>query len=384
MINNMETLKGIEVRELQTPPVIVPPTHTISKIVGVLKDLDAYEVFIVEGERVGMITTRDILKISNLGSTKTIALANYPTKLAPTTSLGQAARIMTDYRLRALPITENKEVTGVVRAKTILEYLLEKGALNFQVKSLMSGGLTTISEGANIAKARNLMIEKRIDHLPATSDKKVSGIITSSQIVYHLLPKERIGSETLGLEGQGSLGYQVKSVMEEDPLLHQAEKEASEVLKNMLRAGKTYSLITVLEMAQGIVTPRDFVKLVAEPEVKPEIPVYIIGLPEDPFESEVAKSKFLNVVNALRRGFPEIEEVRSIIKTSESTKGKERRRYEVDVAITTPKDVITYTHAGWELPNVYDELATRLKRLLTQKARTKRYLRKGLKSKRKS
>jgi len=379
----MEALKKIEVRELQVPPVIVPPTYTISKIVGTLKDLDAYEAFIVEKDRVGMVTMRDILRVSQLESTKTSTIVNYPTKLAPTTSLGQAARIMTDYRLRALPIVENGEVAGTVTAKRILEFLSEKAPLNFQVKSLASGSLTMISEADTVAKARNLMVEKKIDHLPVTSDKKVSGIVTSNQIVFHLVPRERIGSETLGLEGQRNLGFQVKSLMDSEPLQFPAEKEASEVLRGMLRAGRTYSLVTVLDMVQGIVTPRDFVKLVAEPAAKPEISVYIVGLPEDPFESEVAKSKFLNAALALKRAFPEIEEARSIIKTSESVKGKERRRYEVDVALTTAKDIITYTHAGWDLPAVYDELSTRLKRLLTEKRRsTKRYLRRGLKKKR--
>lgn len=104
---------------------------------------------------------------------------------------------------------------------------------------------------------------------------------------------------------------------------------------------KTCALITVLDMVQGIVTLRDYVKLVAEPEVKPEIPVYMVGLPEDPFEAEVAKSKFLNAVGKLKRGFPEIEEARSVIKISESFKGKERRRYEVDAVIKTPSPSVS-------------------------------------------
>jgi len=379
----MEAIKRIEVRELQTPPVVVPSTYTISKIVGVLKDLDVYEVFIVEKDRVGMVTTRDILRASNIASAKTPTLVRYPTKLSPKTSLGQAARILTNFRLRALPIVEGGDVTGVITAKRILEVLSERGTLNLKVDSLVSSSLTTITENDTVAKARNLMVERRIDHLPATSDRRVSGIVTSSQIVYHLTPRERIGSETLGLEGQRNLGFQVKSLMETEPLLCRAEEESSHVLRSMLRMGKTYALITVLDMVQGIVTPRDYIELVAEPEVKPEIQVYIVGLPDDPFESEVAKSKFLNVVGTLKRAFPEIEEARSVIKTSESAEGKERRRYEVDVAIKTPRDLVTYTHAGWELPNIYDELATRIKRLLTQKQKsTKRYLRRGHKTKR--
>ncbi len=376
----MEALKEIEVRELHSPPIIVPSNSTISKIVGTLKENDAYEVFLVDKDRIGMVTTRDILKVSHLASTKTSPIVRYPTKLSPTTKLGDAARILINYRLRALPIVEGKEVVGALTSNSILKFLLEKGSLNFPVKSLASAKLIKINETDTIAKARNIMVEKKIDHLPVTPKKKVTGIITSSQIVFRLIPRERVGSESFGLEGQRNLGHQVKAVMETRPLSCQARDEAYDVLRKMVQMKKTYALITVLDMVQGIVTTRDFAELVAEPRPKPEIPVYIIGLPEDPFEAEVAKSKFLNVVSVLRRSYPEIEEARSIVKISESVKGKERRRYEVDVAIKMPKEIITYTHRGWELPIVYDELVTRLKRLLSKKRRfVKRYKRRGIK-----
>jgi hypothetical protein len=182
---------------------------------------------------------------------------------------------------------------------------------------------------------------------------------------------------------QKNLGYQASSIME-TPLTCQARDKASEALANMLQAGKTYNLVTVLGMVQSIVTPRDYINLIAEPKPIVEIPVYIVGLPEDPFEAEIAKSKFLNTIGTLKRTFPEIEEARSVIKISKSVKGKERRRYEVDIVITTHKGVINYSHSGWELPSIYDELATRIKRLMTQRRGTaKRYLRKGQKTKRK-
>lgn len=380
----MDTLKKVEVGKLQTPPITIPSTYTISKIVGVLKDKNCYEVFIPEKGKVGIVTIRDILRVSHPTTTKTSSIMKYPTSLSPTTSLGEAARILTDYRLRALPIMEGRELTGALTARKILEFLLEKGSLNLQVKSLTTGRLTTISENDTVAKARNLMVDKKIDHLPVISDKKIAGIVTSNEIVFRLIPRERIAIAMTSTRGaQKNLGYQASSIME-TPLTCQARDKASEALANMLRAGKTYNLVEVLGMVQSIVTPRDYINLLAEPKPIVEIPVYIIGLPEDPFEAEVAKSKFLNSIETLKRAFPEIEEARSVIKISESIKGKERRRYEVDIVMKTLKGVVNYSHSGWDLPSIYDELATRIKRLMTQRRGTaKRYLRKGQKTKRK-
>jgi CBS domain-containing protein len=368
----MEALKKIEAQELQTKPIIIPSDYTISKIIGSLKDLNAYEVFTVERNKIGMITIQDILKVSHLASAKPSSLIKYPTKITPTTVLSKIARILTDYHLRALPIMKDEEFTGVVTDKKILEVLLAKSDLNFPIKSLSSSKLITITEDDVVAKARNLMVENRIDHLPVISHKKVSGILTSSHIIFRLIPRERIGSEAFGIEGKIRLSYKVKALMDNRPLSCQAHDKAFSVLEKMLKMDKKYALITVLDMVQGIITMRDFVRLLAEPEAKPEIPVYIIGLPEDPFEAEVAKSKFFKVVQFLTRVIPDIEEARSVIKISESVKGKERRRYEVDIAIKTTKDIVSFTHKGWELPNIYDELSNRIKRLLSQKRRKTR------------
>ena len=369
----MEAIKKIEAQEIQTAPLIIPSTYTISKIVGVLKGLDAYEVFIIDGNKIGTITIRDVLRVSHLVSAKISSLVKYPTKLEPSTTLSRTARILTDYRLRALPIVDGDKFTGVVTEKKIIEALLVKGSLNFPIKSITSGKLTTITDKDTVAKARNLMVEKRIDHLPVISHKGIYGILTSSQIIFSLIPRERIGSETKGLKRQKRLGHQVKGLMDDKPLLCQAKEKAFDVLEKMLRMGRTYALITVLDAVQGIVTLRDYIRLLADPETEQDIPVYIIGLPEDPFEAEVAKSKFQKVIGTLRRVFPDIEEARSVIKISESVKGKERRRYEVDVAIKTPKGVASYTNKGWELPSIYDEISQRLKRQLShRRIRTRR------------
>lgn len=372
MIHTMEALKKIEAQELQTKPIIVPYDYTISKIIGVLKDLNAYEVFTVERNKIGMITIQDILKVSHIASAKPSSLIKHPTKITPTTVLSKIARILTDYRLRALPIVKDEEFTGIVTDKKILEVLLAKSDLNFPIKSLSSSKLITITEDDIVAKARNLMVKNRVDHLPVISHKKVSGILTSSHIIFRLIPRERIGSEAFGIEGKKRLSYQVKALMDNRPLLCQAHDKAFSVLEKMLKKDKKYALITVLDIVQGIITMRDFVRLLAEPEAKPEIPVYIIGLPEDPFEAEVTKSKFLKVVQFLKRVFPDIEEARSVIKISESVKGKERRRYEVDIVIKTTKDIVSFTHKGWELPSIYDELSNRIKRLPSQKRRKTR------------
>jgi hypothetical protein len=87
-----------------------------------------------------------------------------------------------------------------------------------------------------------------------------------------------------------------------------------------------------------MITFRDFVKLLV-PLERSVVPAYIVGLPDDPFEAEVAKSKFLRVVNNLGKAFPKLQEVRSTVKTSRILGDEHRLRYEVNVTIKMPERV---------------------------------------------
>jgi ribosome-associated translation inhibitor RaiA len=140
----------------------------------------------------------------------------------------------------------------------------------------------------------------------------------------------------------------------------------------MLRGAKTCVLVTQWEELQEIATQRDFMTLLAETEPEPEVPVFMVGLPEDPFEAEATKTKFKRTINQLHRSFPDILEARSVIKSKFTKPGKERGRYEVTVHIKTPRNSYSYSEGGWELPVIYDLITDRLKRLLTQKQTRRR------------
>jgi hypothetical protein len=79
----------------------------------------------------------------------------------------------------------------------------------------------------------------------------------------------------------------------------------------------------------------------------------------------VAKAKFERIVRRLAKSLPDLLEARSVIRTSEKTGG--RRRYEVEVSLVTPSKTTSFSSAGWSLPEIYDELSDRMKRLTTKK-----------------
>ncbi len=95
----------------------------------------------------------------------------------------------------------------------------------------------------------------------------------------------------------------------------------------------------------GIITYRDIINLLGE-KVNEEIPIFIIGLPDDPLDSELAKSKFTNLVRLLKKAYPNLEEARCRIKIRQ-VQGA-RKRYEIDASIITTQSVASYVTVGWD------------------------------------
>ncbi len=362
---NSSEIGKTAVRDLSEDAHIVEPNMPISKVIGLLREWDAYQVFIQQEDKVGMISIRDILNVDNTSTQKVESIVTHIPKLEPSDRVERAADIMEKYRIRALPIFENREITGQITAQGIVKALDRNELRNYKINTIMTGDPIILSASDPATKARSIMIQKRIDQIPVVGDGKLVGIVTSSDIIYRIIPPERVGVGTIGVPKQNQLDYAVTRLMDTDPITCGVEDKISDVLDTIQKRRSTYAIGLLWSEVQGIVTYRDFLKLAVAKKDMLEVPMYIVGLPEDPFEAEATREKFRNTVSALKKAFPDITEARSVIKTKEIR--SDRRRYEVSIFITTPTETHSYTEGGYDLPSIYDVLVERMKRLLPQR-----------------
>ena len=361
----MVNVKKLQVEKLLTSIPIVSPTTSISKIIGILKNQNAYEVILEINHKIGMITTRDILKATNITTTKANSLATFIPKLSPRNTITEASRLMFENHIRVLPIVEHNSLIGVIKALSIIKLLMKQEFPNIKAKNIMTRNPITISNDDLTSKARQLMIRKNIDHLPVLINNELHGILTSSQIVYNMIQiTETIDRSELISDPQRRLRFPVKHLTDTNPLTCTNNDDISKILDEMIKQKTTYALVTLWKEIHGIITYRDYMKLISESIETTDVPIYIIGLPNDSVEAEIAKTKFSKIIKLLRKRFPFIEEAKVVIKTfSEGT--KKTRRYEVSVAIITPKKTFAYTEKGWKLPKIFDNLSDKLKKMFT-------------------
>ena len=362
----LRPLQSRSVQEMIEPAAIVDPDSSASKIIGVMTEKKVYDVFIPLANKIICVNIRDLLSIRDITAARPSILGKVVPSLSLKSNIGYVARIMSLYRLRALPVVkENNDLMGQITAWRMIKSIHDLGAdervsTNVRASGIMTARPIVLREKDKVSTARSIMTRRRIDHIPLVNEnKKLSGMLTSSHIIDAMLPSEKIGRKALGVEKLNRLDIQASGIADKNVIVSNPNDSLQSLAGAIIDANSTYSVVCFGEEIQGIVTYRDIISLLAE-KVEADLPAFIIGLPDDPFDAELAKSKFADTIRFLKRMAPEIEEARCKMKLRDIE--GERRRYEVDVSIITPYRRHVYTNVGWDLAKMFDQMSNALKK----------------------
>ncbi len=366
--NDLKVIRSAPVRNLIEPSVLASKNEALSRIISTLIETDSYDIFIELSGKIAALNIRDIIGIKDIKTTRPSLVGKIIHGLQIDNTIGEAARIMSLYRMRTLPVIQNNKIKGQVSAKSILKLissLLGKNKLRITASDIITGGPTVIESNKTVSAARSIMKKKRIDHLPIVDGGRLVGIITSSDIMRVMLPSERIGKRSIGIDNtEDRLAIDVSGLANSDIITADVDESLKSVCDMMIRTGSSYCIIKVGDEIQGIITYRDIVALLGE-KIEKDIPMFIIGLPDEPFDAELAKSKFANISKFLKKIYPDIEQARCNIKLRRVLGA--RKRYEIDVRIIPTHGTISYTNTGWDLAKLFDEMSNVLKKKISHR-----------------
>ena len=94
------------------------------------------------------------------------------------------------------------------------------------------------------------------------------------------------------------------------------------------------------------------------------MPVYIVGLEGQDLESSLAETKFRKSIESLSHVYPDLGEARATVRAF--SKGKERKHFEVHVLIRMPKHQVEFREEGWSIEEVFENIGSKIKRLMTK------------------
>jgi CBS domain-containing protein len=350
------------------PSILISKDEALSKIISTLIETDSYDIFIELSGKIAALNIRDIIGIKNIKTTRPSLVGKIIPVLKSDSVIGEAARIMSHYRMRTLPVAHNEKIDGQVSAKRIVELInkhLVENKLQIIASNIMTSNPIVVDCHKTVSAARSIMKRRRIDHLPVVDNGRLVGIITSSDIMKVMLPLERIGKKSVGVDNaEDRLAIEVSGLANDDVITANVDESLQAVCDRMISAASTYCIIRVWDEIQGIITYRDIVALLGE-RIEENIPMFIVGLPDEPFDAELAKSKFTNITRFLRKIHPDIQQARCHIKLRRALGVS--KRYEIDVHILSPHGNISYTNIGWDLAKLFDKMTGALKKKVSHK-----------------
>lgn len=220
-----------------------------------------------------------------------------------------------------------------------------------KISSIMTPSPITLDASDKVSQARDIMIKKRIDQVPITKKGSLDGIVRVDEIVFNLMPKAERAAK--GDSPRGRYAEELGMFGGDVVITNEVTDSLREVYQNILKSGSNYSVITTDDEIQGIVTYRDFLTVLTK-KASSTVPMYIVGLPEDPFEAETARSKFQSAVEFLRRSTPDLEEARATIKMGVTKSPK--KKYQVKVFLVYPRRHLSYEIFSYELADAFDHV----------------------------
>ncbi len=111
------------------------------------------------------------------------------------TPVSEAARILAEKRIGAMPVIDDDRVVGIFSERDILYCLAKEGAtaLDRRVGDLMTVPAITVDPGTAILAALSLMTQRRVRHLPVLKDERLVGVVSIGDLVKYRI--ERIEAE---------------------------------------------------------------------------------------------------------------------------------------------------------------------------------------------
>lgn len=256
------------VEGLMEPLIIISKDELLSKIISTLIQTDSYDVFIELSGKIAALNIRYIIGAKDIKSTRPSLVGKITPELNRKSVVGEAARIMSHYRMRNLPVVQNGRVEGQVSTKQIVD-LINKQLVGSKIKinasNIMTGDPLVIDSHKTVSAAMSIMKRRRIDHLPVVDNGILVGIITSYDIMKVMSPTERIGKKSIGINNADDrLSIQVSGLANDDVITASVDESLQGVCDRKISAGSSYCIIKVWDEIQGIITYRDIVALLGE------------------------------------------------------------------------------------------------------------------------
>jgi CBS domain-containing protein len=112
------------------------------------------------------------------------AMVNTVVTIKTTSTISEAAKKMIAHQIGCLVVMDKNEPVGIITERDVVRVVAEKkNPESTKVKSIMSSPIISAAPGTKLFEAARMMSKFNIRRLPVMENKKLQGIITSLDIL---------------------------------------------------------------------------------------------------------------------------------------------------------------------------------------------------------
>jgi CBS domain-containing protein len=109
-------------------------------------------------------------------------------------SVSDAAAVMSNLQIGCVVVRNRERIVGILTERDILASIVipGKNSKDVKVRDIMSSPVKMIAPDASVEEVADIMSASRIRRLPVVKDRKLIGIVTSSDVVRIYLDVDKV------------------------------------------------------------------------------------------------------------------------------------------------------------------------------------------------
>ena len=248
---------------------LVDGNDPVSRAIGIMREHNAPLVIVMDklgnGRILGAITERMIMRATyNPDTMKARTVAARIPKISSSASVAEAARLMLENHVLALPVEEDGRIIGVITVEDVVRVVGDEFFSKIRVEDVMSKDLVSIDPKDTIGQAIALMREYGISRLPVVDGGKLVGVITIHDIIVKVIqPRQRATRGEYVGEKLRTLSHQVKDIMTADVIVARPDEPLSAAIRRMFEADVSCLVVVHDGRPVGILTRTDILAPIA-------------------------------------------------------------------------------------------------------------------------
>ncbi len=308
----------------------------------------------------GIVDSTTISRTGKSSITERFPVGKFAMRVPPVdseTSIDTLIRYFYESGVRAVPYAEKNKMAGIIKIERILATVLSMHMLRgSRVKEGMSSPVIAIDSSSNIAQARAVMHDHKINRLVVLDKGRLAGLLRYENMLNALSnPAER--APKIKDKFYSSSNINVGSMSDEVFYSIDQNSSIEDAIRELIENNAESLLVLNDHRPVGIVTIRDILGMAVSSGASPESTVMISGLDDytKEYESEISDA-FSSLMAKLNK-FSRLQVSQMFV----NVRRHKARNYEVRVrAIMQKSGMFTAGASGYTLESAVDEAAKRL------------------------